>query len=324
MDRYSLVVPSQSFSSVFLLRRHIIQIHILEYLQGQGPVDKILSDALHCAFIIVFLYDAVIKHFDDATFLVTTNWVYSTEPAFSGMISSMVQTFFGWRVKLLTESWILLVIIQFCSAAVFLMGIADAIACNMVKFFTEFHKFKAVVIIWLVCAALADMIITVTLVIFLRRHKTGFKHTDSRIDRIIRCKFLLALASALAKPSSPSDRSDWPYYRHLCGDGSIVVPIIPHWSVRYSAHLIFNCVLPKLYTNSLLSSLNSRGRWRFNQTQDSHMKLSQDLRFFESHSENAIQLSVSRPEVLIHVESQETVDHTGRRDQSTSADENRV
>uniref|UniRef100_A0A0W0FVG8 Uncharacterized protein n=1 Tax=Moniliophthora roreri TaxID=221103 RepID=A0A0W0FVG8_MONRR len=235
---------------------------------------------------------------DDATFLVTTNWVYSTEPAFSGMISSMVQTFFGWRVKLLTESWILLVIIQFCSAAVF----REHYGHSMVEFFTEFHKFKAVVIIWLVCAALADMIITVTLVIFLRRHKTGFKHTDSRIDRIIRCKFLLALASALAKPSSPSDRSDWPYYRHLCGDGSIVVPIIPHWSAPH---------------------IQLRPSKAVHQFTPLFPEFPREMEF-ESHSENAIQLSVSRPEVLIHVESQETVDHTGRRDQSTSADENRV
>ncbi|KAI3619341.1 hypothetical protein WG66_012808 [Moniliophthora roreri] len=281
-----------------------------------------IADVVHCVFIVVYLYDAVIKHFDDVSFLATSNWVFNTEPALSGMISGMVQAFFGWRVKVLTGSWILLAIIQFCSAAAFLMGIATAIACGIVKSFADFQKFQVVVIIWLVCATLADIIITVTLVIHLKRHKTGFKNTDSHLDRIIRC----------------NDRSDWSCNRRL-GDGrSIGVPIGPYRNVRYSVpdrtdspldanetcrHLIFNCVLPKLYTNSLLSSLNSRGGWRYNDSENTSTKHSQNdigLRRF-GPSENVVNLSSSRPEVFVHVESRETVDHSGKRDQSIFAEE---
>ncbi|KAI3601347.1 hypothetical protein WG66_013300 [Moniliophthora roreri] len=260
------------------------------------------ADALHCAFIIVFLYDAVIKHFDDATFLVTTNWVYSTghDQQHGADVLWMASQASDRKLDSSRYHPVLL-----CGSFPY--------GHSMVEFFTEFHKFKAVVIIWLVCAALADMIITVTLVIFLRRHKTGFKHTDSRIDRIIRCKFLLALASALAKPSSPSDRSDWPYYRHLCGDGSIVVPIIPHWSAPHiqlrpsKAVHQFTPLFPEFPREMEVQS-----NPRF-----THETLARSPIFRESFGER-------HTAVLIHVESQETVDHTGRRDQSTSADENRV
>uniref|UniRef100_A0A0W0FAL0 DUF6534 domain-containing protein n=1 Tax=Moniliophthora roreri TaxID=221103 RepID=A0A0W0FAL0_MONRR len=91
-------------------------------------------------------------------------------------------------------------------------------------------------------------------------------------------------------------------------------------------HLIFNCVLPKLYTNSLLSSLNSRGGWRFNDSESTSVKHSQTdigLRRLGVHSENVVNLSSSRPEVFIHVESRETVDHSAKRDQSIFADEDK-
>ncbi|ESK80636.1 hypothetical protein Moror_16586, partial [Moniliophthora roreri MCA 2997] len=203
-----------------------------------------------------------------------------------GMISGMVQAFFGWRVKVLTGSWILFIIIQLCSVAVFL------------KSFADFHKFEIIVIIWLICAILADIIITTTLVTYLKKYKTGFnKHTDSHLDRIIRCKFSSppVFATADAKPSFSSDHSDWSYYHHLCDGRSTIVPIVPFWNICYSAHghpngpmhaddirrhFIFNCVLPKLYTNSLLSSLNSRGGWKLSKSKNTLVEHSQsDISF---------------------------------------------
>ncbi|KAK7051610.1 hypothetical protein VNI00_004589 [Paramarasmius palmivorus] len=224
-----------------------------------------VADAVHCVFIVIYLYDSVIRHFDDVSFLATSNWVFNTEPALSGMISGMVQAFFGWRVKVLTGSWILLAIIQICSAAAFLMGIATAIACGIVKSFAEFQKFQVVVIILTVQTGLITAI--------------------------------WAMADLLVYLLDPT-----------------------------GTHLIFNCVLPKLYTNSLLSSLNSRGGWRFNDSENTSMKQSQNdigLRRFGAHSENVVNLPSSRPEVFVHVESQETVDPSGKAVHNSFTDENK-
>ncbi|ESK91992.1 hypothetical protein Moror_10358 [Moniliophthora roreri MCA 2997] len=258
-----------------------------------------VADVLHCVFIVVYLYDAVIKHFGDVASVATMNWLFNTEPAFSGMIGGMVQAFFGWRVKVLTGSWILFIIIQLCSAIVFLMGIAAAIACGIVKSFDSLHKFQVVVIIWLVCATLADVIITTTLVTYLRKHKTGFKHTDSHLDRIIRLTIQTGLITAL-----------W-----------ALADLLSYLLSNTGMHLTFNYVLPKLYINSLLSSLNSRGGWKFDESASTSTKHSQNdinLRC------NIVRLSTSRPEVFIHVESQETVDHSGKGDQTIVADESRI
>ncbi|KAI3608232.1 hypothetical protein WG66_006496 [Moniliophthora roreri] len=75
----------------------------------------------------------------------------------------------------------------------------------------------------------------------------------------------------------------------------VMVDLLSYLLSPSGTHFIFNCVLPKLYTNSLLSSLNSRGGW----------KLSKSKNTLVEHSQS----DISFRSVFIHVESQETVDH---------------
>ncbi|KAF8905673.1 hypothetical protein CPB85DRAFT_1437212 [Mucidula mucida] len=256
-----------------------------------------VADTVHTVGIIVYLYISLIKHFDDPVYLTTSTRVFEMEPALSGMISGMTQAFFGWRVKVLTGSWALFVVIELCSIAAFLMGIATAIACNIVNFFADFQKFRSIVIIWLAGATFGDILITSALVSHLRKHKTGFQHTDSHIDRIIR-------------------RAD-------CTNGVItaiwaLADLLVYLLDPTGMHLLLNCLLPKLYTNSLLSSLNSRGGWKYNDTDSlstsgkrSHAN-DIHLRRFGGASE-VVNLSQSRPEVFVHVESQEVTDSVANK-----------
>uniref|UniRef100_A0A0W0GBW8 DUF6534 domain-containing protein n=1 Tax=Moniliophthora roreri TaxID=221103 RepID=A0A0W0GBW8_MONRR len=217
----------------------------------------------------------------------------------SGMISGIVQAFFGWRVKILTGSWILLVIIEFCSVVAFFMGIATAIASGIVKTFADQRKFFIVVILWLVSTTLADIVITTTLVIYLKQHKTGFKQTDSQLDRIIRLTIQTGLLTAI-----------W-----------AMVDLLVYLLDPTGTHLIFNCVLPKLYTISLLSSLNSRG-WRLTDNENILSFVSQDsigLRHVGGHSAD---FRTSRSEVFVHVESEEIVEEAEKRDRSILARKN--
>lgn len=99
-----------------------------------------------------------------------------------------------------------------------------------------------------------------------------------------------------------------------------VVDLTVYLTVATGVHLIFNFPLSKLYTNSLMSTLNSRAGW----TDDSDSK---DLQSFggdgtvdglnknprQTRLANVVQLGTtqstdSRPEVFVHVESHEMVD----------------
>ncbi|GJJ11578.1 hypothetical protein Clacol_005813 [Clathrus columnatus] len=83
-------------------------------------------------------------------------------------------------------------------------GIATSICSTILFDFSQLEQFKGAVITWLASSAIADICITLSLVLSLVKRRTGHSRTNDAIDRIIR---------------------------------------------------------PKLYTNSLLSTLNARGGW---------------------------------------------------------------
>ena len=63
-------------------------------------------------------------------------------------------------------------------------------AGTVVQKFQHFHEFSAVVIVWLVLAPVTDMVISGSLVAFLRSNKTGFAATDDLLSKLTRCMSL--------------------------------------------------------------------------------------------------------------------------------------
>ncbi|TRM66031.1 hypothetical protein BD626DRAFT_486562 [Schizophyllum amplum] len=245
-----------------------------------------LGDTLHTIFTMAYMYISLIKHFGDNEYLATATWIFSTDPALAGIIGGSVQMFFAWRVKLLTGNiWLALIIATF-SVATVLCGIATAIGCGIVMYFVDFQKFSVVVIIWLAGSALSDILITGSLVYHLRHHKTGFKSTDSRVDKIIRLTVQTGLITCV-----------WALADLLV----YLLDAVP-W------HLMLNFPLSKLYTNSLMSSLNSRKGWNYS---DSNQDTSQHVSTGERVTRrDVVNLSATRPEVFVQVESHEMVDQT--------------
>lgn len=158
----------------------------------------------------------------------------------------MVQMFFGWRVKVLTNNWFLFVTIAACSFCQLCGGVGVAVAIRFIPAFADFLKFKAAVIIWLAFSAAADVLIAVSLVWYLRQHKTGFSGSDDAIDRIIRLTVQTGLITA------------------VCATVDLIVFLADDTTV----HLAFNLPLAKLYTNTLLSSLNTRKGWGYSHGMD--------------------------------------------------------
>ncbi|KAF5357024.1 hypothetical protein D9756_006675 [Leucocoprinus leucothites] len=187
----------------------------------------------------------------------------NTEPIVSTVaIELMVQAFYAWRIHTLTRSWVIVGLI----VALSLAGAAGALV-TVIRFITdpqarEFANMQAdlkdVIILWLVGAAAADVLISLVLVWFLRKHKNGSKETDILVDRIIRLTmqtncvtaviaivdtivYLTVVSPIIAPTSVPTPLSIASY--RLQPDGT---------------HYVFNLNLCHLYSNSLMSSLNSR------------------------------------------------------------------
>lgn len=241
------------------------------------------ADTLNCVFDLWWIYDVLVNHFADIEYLKTANWVFSTNPAMVGTIATAVQLFFAWRVRVLTGNWLAFMLIVVTAFASIVGGIGTAIYIHYIPHFEDFQKFEAIVIMWLISAAVCDSAITIALTWHLRKHKTGFSNTDDILNRIIRLTVQNGLITAI-----------W-----------AIIDLITFLVTPTGLHLLFNFPLAKLYTNSLMSSLNSRTGWRFQST-ETEKKSGIEL---ASRRPDVLDLStVTRPEVFISVESHEVVD----------------
>ncbi|KAF4590347.1 hypothetical protein EYR38_009646 [Pleurotus pulmonarius] len=171
-------------------------------------------------------------------FLADPDWIFATDPALTGIIATIVQLFFSWRIKVLTSNNGIFAVVVVCALVGLAGSLFTAVEVTKSVSFEEFRRFKWAVIVWLCSEAFGDLVITGTLVTFL--------------------------------------------------------------------HLIFNFALSKLYTNSLMSTLNSRKGWRLATSQSSVP--SEGVLCLATPTGTMNDASRAPPEVFVHVDSQELRD----------------
>ncbi|KAL1950417.1 hypothetical protein VTO73DRAFT_5541 [Trametes versicolor] len=252
-----------------------------------------ICDTVNCAFDISFLYIPLVNNFGNPSSLMYATWVFATDPVMTALIGALTQLFFAWRVNVLTHSIPAVIFISFCALCQLCGGLGTSIAVGMIPEFVHFQKFEIIVIVWLAFSAVADCAITVALVWHLRKHKTGFVATDDIVNRIIRLTVQTGLITA------------------LCA----VIDLVLFLASPSGLHLVFNLPLSKLYTNSLMSSLNSRAGWRFGgsgngETTDDDMTRNEGKRNTHLRGEGTgRRVSMMTPnQVYIDVESHEMID----------------
>ncbi|KAH7870873.1 uncharacterized protein C8R40DRAFT_1055677, partial [Lentinula edodes] len=206
----------------------------------------LLADTVNAIFDAVYLYDSLIIHFgilngNSGRALYTA---YHVDIVDNALIAGTVQLFFAWRVKVLTTNWWMVLIVVIASLTGLIGGLITTYEVGVTPHFVNFRHFKWSVIMWLAGECFADLVITSVLVWHLRKHKTGFQASDELVDRIIRLTVQTGLLTSLC---------------------AILDLIFFLCDVSFTAfrHLIFNFPLAKLYTNSVMSSLNSRGAWNY-------------------------------------------------------------
>ncbi|KAH6909958.1 hypothetical protein BKA70DRAFT_1275576 [Coprinopsis sp. MPI-PUGE-AT-0042] len=200
-----------------------------------------LADVTNSIVIFAYLYRVLIVQFGDFERLFEADWVFASGPATTAVIGTSVQLFFAWRVRILTQqwriSWVLVGLVTTTALVSGLFGILSSWNVSRHPNLFRFQEFSEIVTTWIVSSAVCDAMITGILVVALRRQKNGFKRSDLIIDRIIRLIMQTGLLTMVAA----------------------ALDVITFLTVKTTGlHLVFNYCLSKLYTNSLLSTLNSR------------------------------------------------------------------
>ncbi|KIY64258.1 hypothetical protein CYLTODRAFT_402095 [Cylindrobasidium torrendii FP15055 ss-10] len=254
----------------------------------------LVANVLNTVFLSTDMYLALVTNFDNPAYLANSTWLFVTDPILTGIVATACQIFFCWRVKVLTSSWMLAGGVAVVATAGFLGAMLSAAHAVLTPAFLGFPTFKGLVILWLVSACAADVAISGIMVWYLRKHKTGFERSDELVDRIVRVTVQTGMITSVAA----------------------IVDMIVFLVDPSGLHLLFNVVLIKLYTNTLLSSLNSRGGWQFSGSNGGSN--SQSGNMVSTIGGSAVRkkrtvttggpVHSTRPEVFVHVEHVELQD----------------
>ncbi|KAF7367066.1 MFS domain-containing protein [Mycena sanguinolenta] len=162
-----------------------------------------------------------------------------TYPLLQVAISVPVQFFYAWRISVIMRDYFIPALIGMASLTSLVGAIWTSIIVHQVKIYVNKPKVNTTAFIWSCCASAADLIITVSLFWSLTRKRTGIKRTDDLLNTIARHAIQTGLSTVT----------------FAALDVSLFVAF-PDNTISF----FFDFGLPKLYSNSLVSSLNARGR----------------------------------------------------------------
>ncbi|KAF8061621.1 hypothetical protein FPV67DRAFT_288695 [Lyophyllum atratum] len=197
-------------------------------------------ETLNTGFDLGMMYEPLVKRYGTPRATEIAPIMLSADPIVTVMVSTSVQLFIAWRIKIITNSTLITSIVCFFSVCSFVGGVATTISVTLIPQYARLQEFHGAVITWLGASAAADVVITGSLVRSLWKRKTGIKDTDDKISRIIR---LTVQTGAITAVSAFADVA--------------IFLLLPHTTLNF----VWDFALSKLYTNALMSTLNARAGW---------------------------------------------------------------
>lgn len=200
-------------------------------------------DVLHSIFLMHAVYQYTIRGFSDFSILTRVVWSIDATLTAEAIIIVMVQCYYGLRVLRVTGSRVLACLIWFLAFLRMALTIAFDVTAirdgsiNVVR--TKAFKWQAVS--ELAVAAFTDICIASVLCIALLRRRTGFERSDQLISNIVTFTVASGLLTSIV--------SIVQFITYLTLPGKFV------WLACFS-------ISSKLFTNSLLASLNQRVQHR--------------------------------------------------------------
>lgn len=215
------------------------------YLSYKGDVHWIRCLVLYLFVIetvntgcdMAMMYQTLINNFGKADTTKFFPTLLAAEPITIVVISTPIQLFFAYRIRLLSKSNWLAGIIAFFATVSLGGGAWSTVRIVKTKVFAHKPELHLPALVWLLSAVVSDVMITVVLVITLNKRRTGFIATDDAIAKIIRMTVQTGLLTSL----------------FAIGD-VIFFMTLPHTAVNF----VWDLALTKLYSNCLLSTLNTR------------------------------------------------------------------
>ncbi|KAJ7478404.1 hypothetical protein FB451DRAFT_1557078 [Mycena latifolia] len=200
----------------------------------------VIAETANWVCDVGLIYEPLIIRYATLEALTVSPILLRADALLTVLISTPVQLFIAWRVRVVTRSFVLPAIIILLAIVSFGGGISVTTVVTLHPEFASFPQFKPEVITWLVATSACDVFLTSSLVYSLWIRKTNVISTDSYINKIIRLTVQTGFITAAGALID-----------------MLLYVLIPNTTYNF----MFDFPLSKLYTNSLISTLNARA-WK--------------------------------------------------------------
>lgn len=197
-----------------------------------------VCDTVHQVLISHTVYTYLVTHYADPQYLGMLVWSLLVEVLFNGFTAFVVQCFFTIRIYHLSHKNIMLtglvaalVLAQFCVTLVY---VGKSLP---MKTYEQLDTLKGLSMAVNATTAASDVVIAMSLVSMLHLSRTGFKRSDSVINKLILYTVNTGLLTSIDA---------------ICSLASIAA--LPNTFI----YICFFFALGRLYANSLLATLNAR------------------------------------------------------------------
>lgn len=202
-----------------------------------------ICETINTLLDIGMIYEPLVARFGTERAVTRLPILFTADPLLTVLISTPVQLFICWRITVLHRLSSIKImpvsfLIAFLSLCSFSGGIGVTVYNGKIPTFEQLTDSRWAVILWLVSSALADILITICLVLSLRKCRTGFEGIDNIVNRNIK------LAIHTGALTSLFTILDFVVFQAA--------------GTKTTANFTFDFALAKLYTNSLLSTFNAR------------------------------------------------------------------
>jgi len=197
-----------------------------------------LSDTIHQILVTHTIYTYVISNFGNVVELGNLVWSILVEVLFNGITALMVQSFMTLRVwRLSNRSYILTGVVTLLVIGEFVAVLYYCAKAFQLQTYAQLVSVKNTSMSINVLAAAGDVLIAIVLCSMLQKSRTGFKRSDTMINKLIIFTMNTGLLTS------------------LCAVASLVSILAAPNTFIYIG--FFFC-MGRLYSNTLMATLNAR------------------------------------------------------------------
>ncbi|KAF7360532.1 hypothetical protein MVEN_00784200 [Mycena venus] len=222
------------FTTYFLSKRRLEDSIVVRYL----VVWEGIINTFHTALFVYLIWLYMVDNYLNGAFVLSAPWPITAVPLLTTLSATPIQIFMAYRVLRLSQSPLLFAFLAIITLTNGAIAVVTSVLAFAVHIYYDGSRLTPLVNSWVAVMLLNDLSLTMSLVFYLNKNRTGLFHkTKNIVRRLTRSTLESAAFGSLF---------------------SIMVLITFTKFPKTALHLVFSAPMGRIYASTLLSTLNRR------------------------------------------------------------------